>query len=262
MGLGLHGGGVGAAEFFARAGAKVTATDLRTKRQLKESIEKLRRLKIKYVLGKHREEDFKNADLIIRNPAVPDNSPYLKIAKEHNVPIDTDIGIFFEALMDSPSPPQVIGITGTRGKSTTATLIYKFLKTKYKNVFLAGNIRKSVLSELPKIIKFNTSSHQMRGGAPSESEGRRGVERKDPIIVLELSSWQLEGLAKHKKSPHIAAITTIQPDHLNRYKGMGDYIKAKKLIFKFQNKNDILFLSEDDKIVKGFGKDAKAKLIF
>jgi UDP-N-acetylmuramoylalanine--D-glutamate ligase len=262
MGLGLHGGGVGAAEFFARAGAKVTATDLRTKRQLKESIEKLRRLKIKYVLGKHREEDFKNADLIIRNPAVPDNSPYLKIAKEHNVPIDTDIGIFFEALMDSPSPPQVIGITGTRGKSTTATLIYKFLKTKYKNVFLAGNIRKSVLSELPKIIKFNTSSHQMRGGAPSESEGRRGVERKDPIIVLELSSWQLEGLAKHKKSPHIAAITTIQPDHLNRYKGMGDYIKAKKLIFKFQNKNDILFLSEDDKIVKGFGKGAKAKLIF
>lgn len=98
MGLGLHGGGVGAAKFFAKAGAKVVATDLRTKKQLRESIRKLKGLPIKYVLGKHREEDFKNADLIIRNPAVPDESPYLKIARKHKVPIDTDIGIFFELL--------------------------------------------------------------------------------------------------------------------------------------------------------------------
>ena len=274
MGLGLHGGGVGAAEFFTRAGAKVTATDLRTKRQLKESIEKLRGLKIKYVLGKHREEDFKNADLIIRNPAVPDNSPYLKIAKEHNVPIDIDIGIFFEAClrknMDSTSSPQVIGITGTRGKSTTATLIYEFLKAKYKNVILAGNIRKSVLSVIPAQAGIYDVDSRLRGndkkeGRNDKKEGRndkKGNKYEKSFIVLELSSWQLEGLAKHKKSPHIAVITTIQPDHLNRYKGMGDYIKAKKLIFKFQNKNDILFLSEDDKIVKGFGKGAKAKLIF
>ena len=252
MGLGLHGGGVGAAEFFARAGAKVTATDLRTKIQLKESIEKLRRLKIKYVLGKHREEDFKNADLIISNPAVPDNSPYLKIAKEHNVSIDTDIGIFFEACPAA----NIIGITGTRGKSTTATLIYEFLKAKYKNVILAGNIRKSVLSVIPAEAGIYDVDSRLRGN------DKKGNKYEESFIVLELSSWQLEGLAKHKKSPHIAVMTTIQPDHLNRYKGMGDYIKAKKLIFKFQNKNDILFLSKDDKVAKNFGKETKSRKVF
>lgn len=232
MGLGLHGGGLGATEFFVKTGARVTVTDLRTQKQLKESIEKLKGLPIKYVLGRHREEDFQNTDLIIRNPAVPDDSPYLKIAQKHKIPIDTDVGIFFELC-----PAPIVGITGTRGKSTSATLIYEFLKTKYKNAILAGNIRKSVLLELPHIIK-------------------------NSIVILELSSWQLEGLKSHKKSPHIAVITNIQPDHLNRYKGMGDYIEAKKLIFKYQTKNDFLFLNKDDKIVRSFSKQAKSKVIF
>lgn len=105
------------------------------------------------------------------------------------------------------------------------------------NVVLAGNIRKSVLLELPRITK-NT------------------------LVVLELSSWQLEGLAKHKKSPHIAIITNIMPDHLNRYKGLKKYVAAKKNIFKFQTKNDLLFLNANDKKVKNFAKEAKSKVIF
>ena len=290
MGLGLHGGGVGAAKFFAKAGAKVVATDLRTKKQLRESIRKLKGLPIKYVLGKHREEDFKNADLIIRNPAVPDESPYLKIARKHKVPIDTDIGIFFELLtapksfspgsdpVDSTGSdpgeqnhPIIIGITGTRGKSTTSALIYKFLKTKYPNTILAGNIRKSVLSELPKIFRICHPEAKPKDLINKECTAcmrfftpLRLVQNDNyrSFIVLELSSWQIEGLAKHKKSPHIAVITTIQPDHLNRYKEMKEYIEAKKGIFKFQKNNDFLFLNQNDEIIKNFANEAKSRTLF
>lgn len=241
MGLGLHGGGVGVVKFLAKQRAKILVTDLKTRKELKESIDKLatakvaktgKIAKIQYVLGKHRVGDFKNSDLIIKNPGVPKDSKYLKIAKKNKVPIETDIGIFFELC---PSK-KIIGITGTKGKSTTATLIANLLTTKHR-VVLAGNIRSSVLEELPKIDK-NT------------------------VVVLELSSWQLEDLKPHKKSPPIAIITNIMQDHLNRYKGMGDYIKAKKLIFKFQKPEDILILNSDDKIVKKFAKNSRAKTIF
>jgi UDP-N-acetylmuramoylalanine--D-glutamate ligase len=241
MGLGLHGGGVGVVKFLAQQGAKILVTDLKTKKELKESIEKLatakvaktgKIAKIQYILGKHRVGDFKNADLIIKNPGVPRNSEYLKIAKKNKIPIETDIGLFFELC---PSK-NIIGVTGTKGKSTAATLIYEILKTKYKTI-LAGNIRTSVLEELPKITK-NT------------------------IVVLELSSWQLEDIKPHKISPHIAVITNIMQDHLNRYKGIGDYIKSKKIIFNFQKPDDILILNHDDKIVSKFAKESKGKVIY
>lgn len=234
MGLGIHGGGVGAVKFLAQQGAKILVTDLKNKKQLEESLIKLKkyRNKITYILGKHRARDFKNTDLIIKNPGVPKESKYLKIAKKNKIPIETDIGLFFELC---PSK-NTIGVTGTKGKSTTATLIAKLLATKYR-VVLAGNIRNSVLEELTEIDK-NT------------------------IVVLELSSWQLEDLLPHKKSPHIAIITNMLQDHLNRYQGMKDYIKAKKLIFKFQKSEDYLILNAEDKIVKDFKKEAIAKTIF
>ncbi len=236
MGLGLHGGGVGVVKFLAQQGAKILVTDLKTKKELKASLNKLAYLKnsgqVKYILGKHRTGDFKNADLIIKNPGVPKDSKYLKIARKNKIPIETDIGLFFELC---PSK-KIIGVTGTKGKSTTATLIADLLKTKYK-VVLAGNIRTSVLEELPKI-------------------------HKNTIVVLELSSWQLEDLRFHKISPHIAVVTNIMQDHLNRYQKMQDYIEAKKLIFKFQKSNDYLILNHDDKIVKKFAKKAKAKVIY
>ncbi len=213
IGLGLHGGGVGTAKFFCQQGAKPLVTDLKTKSQLKESLQKLKGFPIKFVLGKHRKEDFINTDLIIKNPAVPQNSPYLKFARKHEIPIKTDIDIFFD-LCKAP----IIGITGTKGKSTVATLIYLFLKTKYPNTVLAGNIGVSPLEILPKVNKKSR-------------------------VVLELSSFELEDL---KKSPQVAVITNLFPDHLDRYKNFKDYIKAKEPIFKYQKKNDILVLNYND----------------
>jgi len=224
MGLGLHGGGVGVAKFFCSQKADVLVTDLKTKKELKESINKLKGLPIKYVLGKHRKEDFIKADLIIKNPDVPSDSLFLKIAKENNVPIETDISLFFDL-----SKAFIIGITGTKGKSTTATLIHQFLKSRYPNTVLAGNIGVSPLELLSKL-------------------------KKDTKVILELSSFELEDL---KKSPQIAVFTNILKDHLNRYKSMADYIKAKKPIFEHQGKKDVLVLNYDDPIVREFSAHSK-----
>lgn len=229
MGLGLNGGGVGVAKFFCKQGAEVLVTDLKTDQQLEESLDKLKGLKIKYILGRHREVDFLWADLIVKNPDVPETSPYLDIARRNDIPIETDVSLFFKL-----SKAYIIGVTGTKGKSTTASLIYHLLKPKYKRTFLAGNIGVSPLELLPKI-------------------------NKNDKVVLELSSFELEGL---KQSPNVAVVTNIMPDHLNRYVSMYEYIEAKKTIFKFQNKKDFLVLNGDDSIVRQFAEGVKAKIIY
>ena len=255
MGLGLHGGGVGVANFFYKQGAKLMITDLRSRKELKPSLEKLKDLPIKFVLGKHRKQDFTDADLIIRNPGVPRESFYLKIAdwqdenlilkskilvrgnfkdlkkiaEENNISVKTDIDIFFDLC-----PADIIGITGTKGKSTTATLIYLLLKKKYPNSVLAGNIGISPLEILNKI-------------------------NKKTRVVLELSSFALENL---KKSPQVAVITTLFPDHLNRYKSFKEYVEAKKAIFKYQNEKDILILNQDNLNTKKLSSEAKSKVYF
>lgn len=233
MGIGLHGGGLGVINFLYQNGAKVLATDLRSRRELRESLEALINFNgIKYVLGQHREEDFIDTDLVIKNPAVPDDSRFLKIAKDHGVPVETDIGIFFELCSG-----HIIGVTGTRGKSTTASLIYQLLKQKHPDTILAGNIRMSVLEKMSQI-------------------------KKSTLVVLELSSWQLNGLARHKKSPQVAVMTNIMPDHLNRYDSMDDYIADKKLIYKFQKTQNFLVLNYDDKIIKTLAPEVKSKIYY
>lgn len=229
MGLGLHGGGVSVARFFAKQRAKVLVTDLKSKKQLAESIKKLKGLPIKYTLGRHQEQDFINADLIIKNPDVPPHSPYLEIAKKNNVNIETDISLFFKL-----SGAFIIGVTGTKGKSTTAALIYHLLKSKFKKLFLAGNIGVSPLEFLPEIKKGDT-------------------------VVLELSSFELEDL---KQSPDIAVITNMLPDHLNRYSGMSEYINSKTAILKHQSPKDFLVVNKDDFIVRQMVKSVAAKICF
>ena len=229
MGLGLHGGGASVAEFFYKQGANILITDLKTEKQLEESLKKLKKIKAEYILGEHREEDFKKADLVIKNPDVPNNSPYLTIARKNNIPIETDITLFLNL-----SKALLIGVTGTKGKSTTATLIYHLLKSKYKRIFLAGNIGVSPLKIISQV-------------------------RKGDVVVLELSSFGLEDI---KKSPHIAVATNIMPDHLNRYKTIEEYTDAKKNIFRFQNNNDFLVLNENDFVVRNFSKEANSKIYF
>ncbi len=232
MGLGVHGGGLGVTRFLVGQGATVTVTDLKTAAQLRPSLEALAGLPVRYVLGEHRAEDFIHTDLIVRNPGVPADSPYLALAREHGVPVEMEMGLFFQLC-----PAPIIGITGTKGKTTTTLLVGAMLRQVEPGTVIAGNLRISALELLPQI-------------GPTTP------------VVLELSSWQLEGLEPHRLNPHIAAITNISPDHLNRYRDLDDYAAAKKLIFRFQGPDDFLVLNADDAVVQGFAAEAQGRVVW
>ncbi len=219
FGLGLNQGGVGSAKFFTSQDAKVKVTDLKNADVLKPSIDQLKNFPIEYTLGEHKNEDIDWADLIIKNPGVKPGNSYIEYAKNQGKQVEQDMGIFLEFVKHH----QIIGVTGTKGKSTTASLIYEVLKKSGKKVVLAGNIGTSVLDTIPFVDE-------------------------DTLVVLEISSFQLEAFDTHKFSPKWAVITNITPDHLNYYSTMEEYINAKKIIGKYQTENDFLFLRKDDPI--------------
>jgi UDP-N-acetylmuramoylalanine--D-glutamate ligase len=225
MGLGRFGGGIDAAKFAHNAGAKVIITDLAAEQQLSESIEKLGEFPdIEFHLGSHDPADFEQADVIIVNPAVPSGNEFLKLAQKHNKFITSQINIFFELC-----PAMIIGITGANGKSTTAALTAHLLQeTKDKNVWLSGNIgNEPLLTILDQI-------------------------RPDDLVVLELSSFQIEQLAQVQKAPSVALLTNLTPNHLDRYGTFANYCTAKENIFKFQksdrNSPAVSIFNAEDKI--------------
>ncbi len=225
MGLGLLGRGVGDAVFLAECGAKLTITDLKNKEQLKESLKKLKKFEdIKYVLGEHQVENFENADMILKASGVALDSPYIAHAIKSGIPIEMD-----ESLFAKLAPKvKIIGVTGTRGKSTTTVLIYEilsaFVKTsagrrKLGNVYLGGNIKDTAALPLLKEVKDGD------------------------YVVFELSSWQLQGFGEAKISPHVSVFTNFMPDHMNYYKNdMEKYFADKSFIYKFQKPGDVLVL--------------------
>lgn len=232
MGLGLLGGGVGDANFMAEIGARVTITDLKTQDRLQKSLAQLQG-DFQLKLGGHDPEDFKNTDVIIKNPGVKPDSQFLALARHNHIKIKNSVALFADFF-----PGFLVGITGTRGKSTTTQLIYLTLKAAGKPVFLGGNVTgQSTLSQLK-----NSQTNQ--------------------IAVLELSSWILQGFAEEKISPQLAVITNIYQDHLNYYANMVDYIKDKKAIFKYQRPNDTLILNQDNPRTTQLASEVPGKLIW
>lgn len=234
MGLGLLGRGIGYTKFLAECGADLIVTDLKSREQLKTSIGKLKKYNnIKFVLGEHRLEDFKGRDMIIKAAGVPLDSPYIKEAKKNKIPIKMDVSLFIECA------PKIIvvGVTGTRGKSITTTLIYEILKNNItnRNVHVGGNLRG--VATLPLLKK---------------------IEEGD-ILVCELDSWQLQGFGEVKISPQISVFTTFMPDHMNYYKdSMKKYFEDKANIFKYQKKDDVLIIRPE---VKDLIPEVKSKKI-
>ena len=213
VGLGLLGGGVGLAKFFAELKAEVIVTDKKNKKQLFQSINQLKHFPIKFRLGGHNIHDFLWADIVLKGPSVPWSLPELIEAKKRKIPIEMELS-FFASLC----PSKIIGITGTRGKSTTTNLIYQVIKEGGFNAYLGGR--------LPGI----STIHLLKKTKPSD------------FVVLELSSWDLAGFHQKKLSPHIAVFTNFYPDHLNYYKNMKDYMLDKKAIYLYQTPDDYLII--------------------
>jgi UDP-N-acetylmuramoylalanine--D-glutamate ligase len=216
MGLGTRQGGVGVTRFLVRQGANVTVTDLRAESDLQPALEALEGMPITYRLGEHREEDFDSADLVVRNPGVPRTSPWLLRARERGIPIEMEMSLFFRAC-----PAPIIGITGTKGKTTTATICGRILRQMDPATVLAGNMGASALDQLDDITETTP-------------------------VVLELSSWQLEGLAEFEMSPEIAVLTNISEDHLNTYDSFQHYAETKHFITRFQREQDWFIVNRNN----------------
>jgi len=233
MGLGLHGSGIAAARYAAQHGAIVRATDMRSADVLDPSIRSLAGLPIEYILGEHRNEDFLWAEIVIPVPGVHRNSPYLQLARKHGAQIELEIAQFFREC-----PGRIIGITGTRGKTTTASLIYEILHADGAPTLIGGNVAGiETLSLLPQITP-------------------------ETQVVLELSSWQLEGLAPHKLSPPVAVMTNVYPDHLDTYDSMEQYAGAKANIFRYQHPTDLAIFNYDNPWTRRFGEEAPGQVWF
>lgn len=245
MGLGLLGRGIGVTKFLAECGAVLTVTDLKTKEQLAPALKQLSKFKnIKYVLGEHKPEDFRHADIILKAGGVPLDSIYIAEARKNNIPIEMD-----EALFARLVPPGVllVGVTGTRGKSTVTHLLFAILNEalrlrsgqKNSRIFLAGNVRGQATLPLLKKVK---------GG---------------DVVVMELDSWRLQGFGESKISPNIAVFTNFMNDHQNYYRNnLGDYFADKANIYCYQTVEDILITNLDtQKLITKNKFPAKAKKV-
>lgn len=217
MGLGLLGRGVGDVRYLATCGAEIIVTDLKSRIELAESVAELESFpNITFVLGEHRSEDFRERDLILKAAGVPLDSPYIAEAKKNNIPVRMSADLFAEI-----SGIPVIGVTGTRGKSSVTHMTNAILKEAGKKVLLGGNVRG--VSNLA-LLTEATPEH---------------------IAVLELDSWQLQGWGEARMSPHVAVFTTLYSDHLNYYKNNPEqYLADKANIFLYQDDTSILIIGK------------------
>lgn len=220
LGLGQFpkGSGISAALYALKMGAHLRVTDKKSAKDLEANVKRLKKFRgIEYIFGEHREQDIIWADIIIRNPGIRNSSPELALARRLGKQIESDISLFLAAC-----PALTVGITGTRGKSTTTTLVYEMLQAHGKRrAWLGGNILVSPLTFIDKV-------------------------KPDDVVVLELSSWLLETTGEVGLSPQIACITNLMRDHLNTYDSMEAYGEAKAQIFRHQGPEGIAVLNADD----------------
>ncbi|MEP7162481.1 MAG: UDP-N-acetylmuramoyl-L-alanine--D-glutamate ligase [Candidatus Moraniibacteriota bacterium] len=235
FGLGVNSGGVGTVEFLAKQGVKeIIVTDIKTKDDLASSLTKLSSYKnITYILGQHRPEDFSHVDLVIKNPLISWTNDYIQIALKHKVPVEMDSSIFMEIVPKVP----ILGVTGTKGKTTTATLLAYILEKAGKKVVRIGIGQTSVLGKLDQVTR-------------------------ESVVVFELSSWRLSALARIEKSPTLAIITNLYPDHLNYYKSMEVYARDKEAIISFQKEGDIAIFNASNEFTQKMSAKAKGKKYF
>lgn len=257
MGLGRFGGGVGVSRWLAAQGALVTVTDAAKPEELAESVKALEGLPITFKLGAHDVADFLATELLVINPAVDRaKSEVVQAALNARIPTTTEMNLFLERCQGI-----TVGITGSVGKSTTTALIYEALQAGLNSpdakihtppsptqqselrtqhspprVYVGGNIGRSLLLDLP------------------------GISPHD-IVVLELSSFMLEETPAIRWSPHLAVVTNVFPNHLDRHGTMAAYSAAKQNILRFQRPTDMAILNGDHELVTRWSHLAHGRVL-
>ncbi|MEK9132174.1 MAG: UDP-N-acetylmuramoyl-L-alanine--D-glutamate ligase [Patescibacteria group bacterium] len=214
--------GKAVAKYFTKKGHKVTICDLNEKEELNKESFCVR-------LGSHYLENLEGFDLVFRSPGISCLKPEFNKVRAKLTSLTK---YFFE---NCPCP--IVGVTGTKGKGTVSSLIYEMLKAgtegKRSRIFMGGNMGHPPLDFLDELTA-------------------------EDVIVLELSSFQLHDL---NKSPHVAVVLGISPDHMDYHADMDEYVNAKKNIVKFQKAEDFAVLDADNKISSGFAKETPAHVL-
>jgi UDP-N-acetylmuramoylalanine--D-glutamate ligase len=231
MGLGLFGGGAGVARFLARRGARVTVTDLKGEEALRPSVESLAGFDVTLRLGHHVEDDFTSAELVVANPAVPPDAPLLEAARRHGIPVESEISLFFRLC-----PAEIVGITGSNGKTTTTRLMGEIFRACGRTTWVGGNVGGSILERVGEIGTGDT-------------------------VVLELSSFQGEELERIRRSPSISVVLNLTPNHLDRHGTMSAYASAKQALLRHQTPADWAVLSGDDATVRAWGDVGRGRTL-
>lgn len=217
-------------DYLHNLGSEITIFDKKVASELdKEILDKIYEYKLKFSFGENSLLKLHGFDVIFRSPSCRPDLPEIEEEVKNGAILTSEIELVLELC-----PGVTIGVTGSDGKTTTTSLIYEILKKQELNCYLGGNIG----------IPLFTKLHEMT---------------PEDYIVLELSSFQLMTM---QKSPNIAVITNISPNHLDIHKSYEEYINAKRNIFKYQSENDLLVLNYDNDITKEFAKKANSKVIF
>ena len=281
MGLGRFGGGIAVSRWLAGQGASVTVTDQQTADELADSVRQLEGLDLTFHLGGHLAEDFSGADLVVASPAVPPNDPFLQEAASAGVPVTTEIVLLVERLPTK----LVFGVTGTKGKSTTAALLAKMLEAwrpiDAERAEKVRGVRSSLVdltwrggvgaTAFPKGEAVLVGGRDQSTASPAgEAVAPRRVwlggniggslleklpeMTERDFVVLELSSYMLHCLGKRKWSPHIAVVTMVGTDHIPWHGSADAYLEAKRNLVRFQTKQDFAVVPSFSKLGRDFGK--------
>jgi UDP-N-acetylmuramoylalanine--D-glutamate ligase len=229
--VGLADSGVGAAEFLARQGARVIATDRKSAAELGPALQRLRAAKVEFALGGHPDEIFARADLIVTSPGVPKDSPFFLAAQARGVPVWSELELAARAVN-----AEVLAVTGTNGKSTVVTLLGEIIKAARgaERVFVGGNLG-TPLIELA-----------LSGGQAAAA-------------VVEVSSFQLEFVETFH--PRVAVMLNITDDHLDRYRDFAQYADYKWRIFANMTADDYAVVNLDDPVVERMAAGLKPRVL-
>jgi UDP-N-acetylmuramoylalanine--D-glutamate ligase len=211
--IGLAREGVDLTRFLAGHGAEVTVTDVKPGEALAESMAQLNGSNVTYHLGGHQLSDVDRADVVYASPGVPPDNTLLVRARQRGVRQSSLVELFFQLC-----PAPILGITGSAGKSTTTSLLGEMFTAAGRDVFVGGNIGRPLLGKVEHMTECSW-------------------------VVMELSSFQLEPL---QVSPHVALITNVTPNHLDRHPTMEAYWAAKGQILAHQSPDDWAILNADD----------------
>lgn len=216
-------------KYLSGLGVDITAFDKSDESKLADVFNEFDGMNIKYSLGEDYLKNLKGFDVVFKTPGMRFDLLEIVEARNSGAHITSEMEVFFEVC-----PAQIFAVTGSDGKTTTTTLIYKMLIEQGYNCWLGGNIGTPLLSKIDEI-------------------------KESDKVILELSSFQLHTMTL---SPQVAVVTNLAPNHLDMHKSMEEYVEAKKNIFLHQGESDKVILNFDNDITREFSKDAKGNVIY